>query len=80
VVEVQIGAERRSLETIEPGWLVQQIRNRRAQVGPLCVQVIIDTSLMRLRLTTPQCAGTGGSTRPLTPKSEPSWTSGSGTI
>jgi hypothetical protein len=66
MVEVQIGAERRSLETVETGWLIQQIRNRRAREGQLCVQVMIDTPQMRLRLTTPRCAGSGGSNRPPT--------------
>ena len=54
---VHIGSAEAPIAEASEGWINQQINRRRADHAPVCVQVAIATTELRMRLSTPQCAG-----------------------
>ena len=64
MVTIQIGSETRSLEEVDPQWLVQQVHGRRGDGEYLCVRVLIHEEDCRVNLATPGCGGGPGGSRP----------------
>ncbi|MCI0674563.1 MAG: hypothetical protein L0Y42_02170 [Phycisphaerales bacterium] len=60
MIKVKIGTEERRLETLDREWILERIKWHRAQGLPVCLQVRIDHQGVCMRLTTPNCAGSGG--------------------
>lgn len=67
MVTVQIGQERKSLTEIDEGWLFQQIGARRERGGSICVEIVVKTDQLNMRLRTSNCPPSGGTNREATP-------------
>ena len=66
MVLVKIGSSELQLESLDEGWLQQQIGRRRQDGKAVCVRVEIDDSPINIILSTAGCASSGGSSRTLT--------------
>lgn len=67
MVTVRIGNDSRRLEDVEESWITQHVNNRRRDGLPACVEVMINTGAVNVRLATPACAPGGGGGRPPRP-------------
>lgn len=63
---ISIGSNSRALSEVDPSWVAQQIRDRRADGRPVCVRLQLDEPDARMSLAAGVCppAGGGGSRRP----------------
>lgn len=66
MVIIKLGSSEQRLESLDEGWLQQQISRRRREGESVCVRVEIDDSPINITLSTAGCAGGGGSSRSLT--------------
>jgi hypothetical protein len=70
MVLIKIGSSEQRLETLDEGWLQQQIGRRRRDGESVCVRVEIDDAPINIILSTAACASGGGSSRLLTPQEQ----------
>lgn len=63
MITVRIGTEERKDAAIKERWIAQQIRKRRKDEQPVCIQIIIHEGDVRLTLSSGDCSNTGGGTR-----------------
>lgn len=65
-VRIRIGTETRNLEDASESWITDQINRRKKDGQSVCVEVVIHTSGLNIRLATPGCgsAGRGGGRPP----------------
>jgi hypothetical protein len=66
MVTVKIGSSEQQLESLDEGWLLQQINRRQRDGESVCVIVEIDESPINIILATLGCASGGGSSRVFT--------------
>ena len=66
MVTIKIGSAEQQLESLDEGWLLQQINRRRRDGERVCVIVEIDDSPINLIFATQGCARGGGSSRAFT--------------
>ena len=59
-ITIRIGNETKNFADATENWVTEQINRRRADLQSICVEVVIHTSGLNLRLTTPGCGGSGG--------------------
>jgi hypothetical protein len=59
MITVRIGTETRPVADATESWINEQINRRRGDGQNICVEVVMQTSGLNLRLATPGC-GTGG--------------------
>jgi hypothetical protein len=74
MITVSIGASTRewnSARDVEPSWINEQIRLRRADGQPVCFQIGIHAPPIELSLPVGQCRRNGGGGRPLRPQEQP---------
>jgi hypothetical protein len=64
MVTVRIGSETRQLGEADEGWINQQLARRRRDGQDVCVEVLVQTSGLNLKLATPGCGSVGGAGRP----------------
>jgi hypothetical protein len=64
MITVRIGDEKRNLSDASESWINQQINRRRADGQSICVEVVINTGGLSLRLATPGCGSGVGGGRP----------------
>lgn len=64
MITVRIGINERDLHKASESWINQQINRRREDGQSVCVQVIIREGEINISLSTPDCPGGGGGTRP----------------
>ena len=64
MITILINEEERSIDSIDPHWINQQINRRLADGMTVCVKVIIHQDGLNLVLTTPTCAKRAGGGRP----------------
>ena len=60
---IRIGGDSRTLEDAEESWIAQQIANREREGQSVCIEVVIKTGTLDIRLGTPGCGSGGGSGR-----------------
>jgi hypothetical protein len=60
---VRIGSETRKLVEADENWVTQQIRRRRQDGQSVCVEVVIHTGALNIRLATPSCGPAGAAGR-----------------
>lgn len=63
-VTVQIGTELRSGDDATESWITDQINRRRRDGAAVCIVVMVKSSGVDVRLTTPACGGGGGGRAP----------------
>jgi hypothetical protein len=61
MVTIKVGSSEQQLESLDEGWLLQQIKRRRRDGERVCVIVEIDDSPINLIFPTKGCARGGGS-------------------
>jgi hypothetical protein len=66
MVTIKIGSGEQQLESLDEGWLMQQINRRRQDRDSVCLIVEIDESPINLIFATKGCARGGGSSRAFT--------------
>jgi hypothetical protein len=64
MVTIRIGNDSRRLEDADESWITQQIVNRQREGLPVCVEVMINTGTLNVRLSTPACGGGSGGRAP----------------
>ena len=67
MIKVKIGDNEKDCRDTTPQWINEQIKRRRDDGIPVCVQVRIDRSPLNFTLSTPGCSRGGGGGRPLNP-------------
>lgn len=70
MITITIGNETKNYADVTESWIAQQINRRRQDGQNICVDILINTSGLNLRLTTPGCAGGGGGGRPPTDREQ----------
>lgn len=65
MIKVKIGDSEKEYPDASPQWINEQIKRRREDGIPVCVQVLIDRSPLDFTLSTPGCSRGGGGGRPL---------------
>lgn len=68
MIKIKIATEERPLDSVDEQWINLQINRRRAEGQSVCVMVTIQEGDLDLILSTPNCARSGGGTRPARPK------------
>lgn len=63
-VRIRIGDEERDLAAASESWISEQLHRRRHDGQNVCLQVIIHSGSLNMRLVTPGCATAGGGRRP----------------
>lgn len=67
MVTVKIGPYSRDFESVdrvEESWVNRQINGLRGDKQPVCVRVTIQEGSLNITLATPDCAASGGGSRP----------------
>jgi len=66
MVTIKIGSSMQQLDSLDEGWLLQQINRRRKTGDSVCVILEIDEPPVVLNFATKDCRLGGGASRPLT--------------
>lgn len=64
MTSISIGGNTRTIDEATRSWVAQQIRDRRADGRPTCVQVSVDEPAARVALASGACARGRGGGRP----------------
>ena len=64
MISIRIGGETRSFADASENWITEQLNRRGQDAQNVCVEVVVNTSGLNLRLATPGCGGNGGGRRP----------------
>lgn len=67
-IRIRIDELERDLAQADEHWIISQIQQRRRDKGSVCVQIIINTSNLNMRLMSADCLRGGGGGRPPTPQ------------
>ncbi|WP_136524136.1 hypothetical protein [Geomonas ferrireducens] len=59
-IRIQIGAQERDLRQADEHWIIDLIKDQQHDLGDVCVQVIIESRDIHLRLRSPGCPSSGG--------------------
>lgn len=64
MITIRIGNETKNYSDATESWIAQQVNRRRQDGQNICVDILINTSGLNIRLTTPGCGGGGGGRQP----------------
>jgi len=60
IATLRIGTETRNFAEVSESWNIQQIRRRRNDAQPVCVELFVNTAQVNVRLATAGCGAASG--------------------